>query len=78
MSNISPFGPIPPKKPKAKSLAILINQVEVYGWIDADSEPIQGTEIFSVDESQNYCIPPDDTYSLLNGDTITTYNGVIQ
>jgi len=78
MRNISPFGPIPPKKPKAKSLAILINQVEVYGWINADAEPIQGTEIFSVDSNHEYCIPPDDTYSLLNGDTFDTINGVIQ
>lgn len=76
--SIQPFGPKQPKKPKSKSVAILINQTEVYGWIDADSNPIQGVKIFSVDDNQDYCTPPDDIYDLASGDTIQTIDGVIQ
>lgn len=76
--SVIPFGPKQPKKPKPKSVAFLVNQIEVYGWIDAGSEPIQGVEIFSVDDNEEYCIPYDGVYSLLSGDTIEILNGVIQ
>lgn len=78
MSNFTPFGPIPPKKPKAKGVAILIDQIEVFGWIDAESDLTQGTEIFSVNENQEYAIPPDGFYSLISGDAIKIINGIIQ
>jgi hypothetical protein len=76
--NIHPLGPKQPKKPKSKSVAFLVNQEEVYGWIDADSDPIQGVEIFSVDDNQEYCTPYDGVYSLLSGDTLEILNGIIQ
>ena len=78
MSLFIPFGPKQPKKPKAKGVAFLIDQIEVFGWIDSEADLTQGTEIFSVDENQNYCIPPDGFYSLLSGDAIEIINGVIQ
>lgn len=76
--NFAPLGPKQPKKPKAKSVAFLVNQNEVYGWINADENPVQGVEIFSVDDNQEYCIPPDGFYSLVSGDAIEIINGIIQ
>jgi hypothetical protein len=73
--NIIPFGPIVPKKPKAKGVKFTD---DTFGWIDADSEPTQGNEIFSSD-GDNYGIPIDGTYTPSDYSyTISVINGIIQ
>lgn len=77
--NKIPFGPIIPKKPKAKKLQIEVDGEVVFGWIDAESQPTQGVEIFSTDERGDYCIPLDGIYILLEYSySIQVLNGIIQ
>jgi hypothetical protein len=75
--NIVPFGPPRPKKPKAKRIDILVDQIEVYGWISCDEIIETDTEIFSVNEEGEYCQPLDGFYTLVNGDTFEVLNGKI-
>ena len=77
--NFQPLGPIIPKKPKAKKLQIEVDGELVFGWIDAESQPTQGVEIFAVNEKEEYCIPLDGIYILLEYSySIQVLNGIIQ
>ena len=76
--NIIPLGPIVPKKPKPKGLQINFNGDLVLGWIDADSQPTQGNEVFSFDGNE-FGIPNDGIYILTEYSySIELINGIIQ
>lgn len=76
--NIIPFGPIVPKKPKPKKVQIEVEGDIVFGWIDADSKPIAGVEIFSTDGEQ-YGVPLDGIYIIPEYSySIQVVNGIIQ
>lgn len=69
-----PLGPPHPKKPKPKPVKFM---GDLYGYIDAEGDITNGTQIFASVNGEFYPVETG-TYQLESGPTIEIIDGIIQ